>query len=505
MSPSARDLVQRGLYHRQAWVRAATVLGVCLALALPVGAVLGVLGGLYGSATLVALVAAYLMLRSLLAGLVMVVAIICLLPFAALPVNIGFSPTLLDLALVGVYFVWISRIVALKDRTFLADAPTLGVLVFAALALASFLLGLAHARVTANVLRHFAEVLMSILLFVLVLNAVRTEAHLRLLILALIACGFVAALVGIVLYALPENLTVRLLSTLRVVRYPSGSDVLRYIEDDPELPLRATSTSIDPNVLGGMLIFVATLTAAQAFSPRPILPRGALVAMLATNALCMLLTFSRGSFAGLAAAIALLGLLRHRRLLWMGALALALLLLLPPAQAYVQHFIEGVRGDDLATQMRFGEYKDALILIGRYPSFGVGFAGAPDIDTYLGVSNVYLLIAEEMGLVGLAAFLATLFAFLGRFVGQLRRPAASPLLDATLLGTCLAVVGGMVGGALDHYLFNLDFPHAAALMWLVVALGVVAMRLADAERSRQLGAADAAPPLSAPPAPGGPA
>ncbi|MCB9162257.1 MAG: hypothetical protein H6644_20845 [Caldilineaceae bacterium] len=39
--------------------------------------------------------------------------------------------------------------------------------------------------------------------------------------------------------------------------------------------------------------------------------------------------------------------------------------------------LAGFAGEDLATQMRFGEYKDALILIGRYPLFGVGFTGTP--------------------------------------------------------------------------------------------------------------------------------
>ena len=62
-----------------------------------------------------------------------------------------------------------------------------------------------------------------------------------------------------------------------------------------------------------------------------------------------------------------------------------------------QRLLEGFSGQDLATQMRFGEYKDALILIERYPLFGVGFTGTPDMDIYLGVSMLYLIIAENMG------------------------------------------------------------------------------------------------------------
>ena len=479
------DRVEKGLFHRKRWVRLLTVLGFCLAAGVPVGAIIGLAGGLYGSALIIALAIGYGMLRSTLVGLVALVGVICLLPFAALPVNVGFSPTLLDLVLLVVFFTWVSRIVTHKEGEFLAPTPTLPLLVFVALAVVSFTLGLSHSRLTSNVIRHFGEILLSILLFLLVANLLRTLSDLKLVVLALILAGFAAALIGIVLYMLPDTLAIRLLSTLRVVRYPTGASVLRYVEDDPTLPLRAVSTSIDPNVLGGMLIFVTTLTATQALAERPILPRPWLVAILATMGACLILTFSRGSFAGLVFAFLLLGILRYPRILWAGLILALLIVVLPVGRDYIQHFAEGVQGQDLATQMRFGEYKDALILISRYPWFGVGFAGTPDIDTYLGVSNVYLLIAEEMGFVGLAAFVATLVAFLAKFASMMRYARRGSEVEPIFWGACLAVAGGMAGGMLDHYLFNLDFPHAAALLWLFVGLGAASMRLLVAEQAPQ--------------------
>ena len=106
----------------------------------------------------------------------------------------------------------------------------------------------------------------------------------------------------------------------------------------------------------------------------------------------LVLTFSRGAMLGLAAGLGFVALARYRRLLPWLAVAALLLLFLPITQAYVARFVEGFQGTDLATQMRFGEYKDALILIGRYPVFGVGFAGAPDVDVYLAVASVYFTI-----------------------------------------------------------------------------------------------------------------
>ncbi len=459
------------------WARVLSIAALCALIGAPVGAILGLLGGVYGSAFILAALIGYLMLRSLIAGLMVLIGLIFILPFAALPFQVGFTPTFLDLVLLAVFFVWASRVAARKEREFRALSPTLGVLVFVLLAVFSFIAGLSHAPLTANVIRHFFEILLSILTFVLVINAVRTAPQLRLVTTVIILAACVAALIGIVLYFLPEEISVRALSALRVVGYPSGSDVLRYIEDDPSRALRAVSTSIDPNVLGGALIFGAAITVSQIFAQAPVLPKRWLGGMALSMVTCLFLTYSRGSFAGLAAAIGLLALLRYRRLLWVALLCLALILVLPPTQAYVDHYISGIRGQDLATQMRFGEYKDALILIGRYPWFGVGFAGTPDVDTYLGVSNVYLLIAENMGVVGLTAFLATLFTYLGKVIGALRARATRAQVSATSLGFFLAVVGAMVGGMLDHYLFNLVFPHASTLLWLTLGLGVASLHL----------------------------
>nr|MBP6804200.1 polymerase [Chloroflexota bacterium] len=137
----------------------------------------------------------------------------------------------------------------------------------------------------------------------------------------------------------------------------------------------------------------------------------------------------------------------------------------------------GIQGQDLATQMRFGEYKDALILIQRYPLFGVGFAGTPDIDIYLGVANVYFTIAEVMGLVGLFAFfsvIATVFAY--AFFNR-RTFKQNERLDAVWLGLHAALVGGLVAGVFDHYLFNLEFHHAVTAFWLLVGMAAASTRL----------------------------
>jgi hypothetical protein len=456
----------------------AVIFALCLAAGLVVGTYVALLSPIYAIAGVAALVGGLLMLRDTQWGFVALVSLICLLPFGALPFKIGFTPTFLDLALIALYFVWIMRIATGKADRFIGTALGLPIAVFLLLACASFVAGLSHAYLDQYVLRHFVEILLSITLFFAVVNCVRTRQQLRLLVTVVAAAGFAASFLGIVLYFLPTDWSIRLLSALGRVGYPTGAGVLRYVEDNPDLPLRAISTSTDPNVLGGLLILITTLTAAQVFARQPLLRRPLLAVMVVVDAFCLYLTYSRGSMAGLAAGLAVLALVKYRKLIPVMIVAAALLMLLPQAQAYVQHFVEGILTQDLATQMRLGEYKDAFILIGRHPWIGVGFVGTPEGSLYIGVSNVYLLIAEEMGLIGLGAFLLIVGLFFRQVLKSWPQVQTQIGLEAILLGLTAALVGILVGGILDHYFFNLSFPHSVSIFWLYLGLAMTSVHLA---------------------------
>ena len=455
----------------------AAVVAVALAAGLAVGAYVAILSPILALAGVAVIVAGLLMLRDTQWGLIAAIGLICLLPFGALPFKIGFTPTFLDLALIAVYFVWVVRIAVGKAGRFHGTALGLPIAVFILLAMASFVAGLAHAYLDQYVLRHFAEILLSIGLFFVVVNCVRTRQQLRILILVIVLAGFAAAFIGIVLYMIPSTWSIRLLSALGRVGYPTGAGVLRYVEDNPDLAQRAISTSTDPNVLGGLLILVTTLTTAQLFARKPLLPRTVLAIMVLTDALCLYLTYSRGSMMGLIAGVGLLALVKYRKLVPLMVLGGLLLLLLPQAQNYVQHFVEGIQLQDLATLMRLGEYKDALILISRHPWIGVGFVSTPESSLYIGVSMVYLLIAEEMGLIGLATFLLIVGLFFRQVWLAWPTVRSQEGLEAILLGLTTAIAGILVGGIFDHYFFNLSFPHSVSIFWIFLGLAMVTIRL----------------------------
>jgi len=466
------------------WVVALAVLVLCLVMGTIGGWLMAYLSPLLTAALVVTLVGGLLMLRSTQFGFVALIGVVCLLPFAALPIKIGFTPTFLNLVLAVLFAVWLARLVSGQQKEFVTSTLALPIIIFLFLAFVSFVAGLAHATPTPNAVRRFAEIILGIALFFVTVNCVRTRQELEQLVLIIILAGFGAALVGVVLYSLPRDVSVRLLSALRIFNYPAGWGVLRFIRDDPLLSMRAVGTSVDPNILGGLLILVGSLTVPQLYTRRPLLKRWLAVPILAAMGLCLVLTFSRGSLVGLGCALVLLAVVKYRRLLPVLIVAALIILLLPQTQEYVVHFIQGVRFQDLATKMRLGEYKDALILIGRYPWIGVGFVGVPDIDIYLGVSNVYLTIAEEMGLVGLGVFLAIMVIFFRYTWRSWKSMGHDPRLEAILLGLQTAVVGGLVGGLGDHYLFS--YPHAVAFFWLCIGLAVVAARLAEETRPTSL-------------------
>lgn len=459
--------------------RSVGVLLVALVLALSGSASIALIHPLVPFAALGGLAAAALVLSNIDLGLYTVIAVAVLLPFGALPLNLGFNPTFLDLALGAVIALWLARL-ALRQESSAFNATSLGlpVLMFMILAVFSFIAGLAYAPVTTQVLRQFAEVLAAIGFYFVIVNIVRTRDALRRVALVLMLTGFAAAAIGIVLYVVPREWAIALLSALRVFKYPTGDRVLRFIEDDPANPMRAVSTSVDPNVLGGLMILVTALTVPQLFAEKPLLPRKWLGVMTLTMGGCLILTFSRGALLGLVLALAIVSTVRYRPILALIILGAAVFLLLPFTQEYIGHFVDAFTLSDRATQMRLGEYKDALVLISRYPFFGVGFGGAPDLDTYLGVSNVYLLMAEEMGLIGLGVFLITLSVFFANVWRAWRAGIArDALLAPLLLGIAGAVLGALIGGLTDHYFFNLKFPHSAVLFWGYVGLGMVATQL----------------------------
>ncbi|MFN2140310.1 MAG: O-antigen ligase family protein [Candidatus Promineifilaceae bacterium] len=452
-------------------------LAIFVALTAVVGGLIAAYGGpIAAAAVLLALGATYIVLREIEIGFWGVILVVALIPFATLPIDIGLTPTFLDLAIAAVVAVWLLRLVTGEQTTITMTPITLPLVIFILIAIFAFIFGLSNGPLTPTLLRKFAELLLSLGFVLVIIDYCSNWERLLRLVKVLLLAGAAASAVAIGLWLLPDDTANSALNSLQRLGYPGGW-VIRYIEENPELSERAIGTSVDPNVLGGLLLMIGALAGPQLVTRQPLFSRRITVLMVGVIFVALILTFSRSAMLGLAAGMLFVTAVRYRRLLPYIAAAALLLLFLPVAQEYIGRFIEGAQGQDLATQMRFGEYKDAITLIQRYPLFGVGFAGTPDIDTYLGVANVYLTIAQVMGIVGLLSFLAvvgTIFGYAFRNRDWFKHNAQE---DAVWLGLHAALVGALVAGFFDHYLFNLEFHHAVTAFWMIVGLAVASTHL----------------------------
>jgi O-antigen ligase len=426
-----------------------------------------------------------------LAGLL---AVVVLLPFGVAPLRLGISPTLLDLATVLLFFVWLALAAAGRSTTRLTG-PGAAVLAYGASLVAAFILSGDVLRPDENG-RAFVKLVLATLLFLPVVNLVGRPGVVRQVTAWLLAVCALEAVVGLVLYFAPRSLAYRALVALGPLGYPTDATVLRYRPDTDIL--RATGTAVDPNMLGALLMVASAIAVPIVLAPRPALPRRPLILALAVILPCLLFTESRGSWLGLAGAIGVVAVLRHRRLLLAMILGLPLLLVLPAAARFTDHLISGLQAQDRASALRIGEIQNALAVIAHYPWFGAGWGdGARSIElTFtLGVSNIYLTVAERAGIPATLLFLVALAALAATLWPAVRRHRRDPAADGLLMGLVAALVATQIAGMLDHHFVR--FPHLVTLLWTVAALAV-AEALAPAGRrpgTRRTGAESALPAL----------
>lgn len=445
----------------------ATALGFAIAIVGPFLAVAGLFGILTGLYVITDIrIALYAIILTLL-----------LLPFGVFPVKIAITPTLLDLAMGGFLLVYLFQWMTGRRGALRLTPVHALVAVYMMWLIFAFALGMRHAMPTPANIRQFAETLLSIGMVFMLTDLLRDPGTLRRLVLVIVLAIGAQALLAIVLLAMPDATAEALFARLARIGYPDGG-VIRYIEDNPAFGERAIGSWVDPNALGGILAAAALIIAPQIVSKMPVMPKRWLtVAIFAAVSLALFLTSSRASLLALACGLLFIALMRYRRMLPVLLFAALAFALLPQTQNYLDRLVQAFQGADLATQMRIGEWTDSLTLIGRYPLVGVGFTGTPEIDIYTDVANMYLIMANQIGLTGVAIFLTTMAAVFLYGHRAWRLAKDQPDLSAIHLGYHAALLTALVNAVADLYFFRLDFQASITWFWLVVALCLACSRL----------------------------
>ncbi len=266
---------------------------------------------------------------------------------------------------------------------------------------------------------------------------------------------------------------------------------------DPDSSLAGTTRVYsylgNPNLLAGYLIPAAVLSAAAVFAWQHWAAKALAVVMFVVNSACLVLTFSRGGWLGYVAAgfVFLLLVIHWWRLIlptfwrtWiipilLGATVFLLVVavqLVEPLQERVMSIFAG--RDDSSNNFRLNVWGAVIQMIGDRPILGIGpgndafnrvypFYQQPGY-TALSAYSIFLEIAVETGLIGVACFVWLLIVTLNQGWIQLQR--LRRLRDADgfwLMGAIATMVGMLVHGMVDTVWYR---PQISTLWWFVVAL-----------------------------------
>lgn len=206
--------------------------------------------------------------------------------------------------------------------------------------------------------------------------------------------------------------------------------------------------------------------------------------LVATTLLATLYTFSRGAYLAVLVTVFVLGLLKDRKLLLIGAVfLLTWQTVVPTAVSQRVNMTQNANGKlEASAQERVNLWENAKSAIASDPIFGIGFGSyqlTSHVDGLRDTHNWYVKVMVETGAVGM---LLVLFMLQQMVVLPYRlfRKAEDPLYRGLGLGVLLAVCSCLVANCFGDRWTYLEIN---GLLWVLVGACVRATKLSNAENA----------------------
>jgi putative inorganic carbon (HCO3(-)) transporter len=243
---------------------------------------------------------------------------------------------------------------------------------------------------------------------------------------------------------------------------------------------RATGSVIDPNIFAGYLILLIPLVVAVGLSLRATWSVAVTALAFILLAFALVATLSRSGWLGLSVATIGLAILlpkeRWKVLFLVGGVGAALLSagLVGPIAARLG---PGAQGPTEILVSRWNVWTAAALIFIQHPIFGVGVMNLtnylpsnsiPGTEILNDAHNIFLNMAAERGVIGLATFVFFVFV-LFRTLRQVL-PATRSRLDYALVAGLLATFAGYFA----HSLFEVSYYDYKVLLLFWLLVGVVA-------------------------------
>ncbi len=324
------------------------------------------------------------------------------------------------------------------------------------------------------------------LLFLYVAIRVRTRRDVALLVVAFFAIGVAQSLIAALQWRTGSSLGLSFLGE-------ESSLGIRTI-DEGEV-LRPTGTVVHPIFLAALVAPIGLIAMSLAIVLREQRWRAACGFIAAVAFVPLVLAQARASLlaAGVTLALLVVAMIRSGKLAITHVLialaitgAVGLVFLEPIQQKFADNLGTSQFQLEIEARLELNDVAFAMIrespLVGlglnqfetvqpTYDQYGLLFAGNP-------VHNIYLLVAAETGLIGLAGFLAI---YVTAFVMALRSARAN---DPLLAGVGIGIAAALTYFALEELLsFALRQEMPLALFWILSGLAVACARMAGEAKS----------------------
>lgn len=410
----------------------------------PVGAVLAVCGVIAG------ITVVYAILCYPEAGFLAILFIVPFLP----PGNLIITGALPCILVTGCYFLKLIR----GKRAFTFEILDLFVLIFCVLL---FFSGLVSVSKTGSIRPAMMYLCFTIMYFTAV-NIIRSKEMITRSVAVIIFSGFLVAAYGVY-----QNY------------FGVGNTTWQDMGMFEDISGRVVSTLENPNVLAEYLILIIPFIIVSLFILKTVKEKMPHVIYIMFTVICLIFTWSRGSWLGFIASCVILFAIIHRKTI---IVYLAMIFAVPFApvvlpETIIQRFISIGNIGDSSTSYRLSIWQATIKMISNhifegigvgteafklvYPEYALaGIEGAPHSH------SLYLQVCVESGAAGIAALIFIIFFFIQYCFTGIKKAEEKYLKLLTAAGLC-SVIGFLINGFTDYVWYNF---RVYLMFWLVLAI-----------------------------------
>ena len=239
-----------------------------------------------------------------------------------------------------------------------------------------------------------------------------------------------------------------------------------------EISTRVYATFDNPNVLGQYFIITIPLIFALFFLSEGMGQKLGWGAILATSFLCLIYTWSRGAWVGVMLGIMAFLLLRDRRWIALGILAIAVMPFVLP-ESIMQRLLSIGNLGDSSTAYRVSVWIASARMAMDFWALGVGFGSEAFASIYsvyalnganfaLHAHNFYLQLIADVGIVGLISYILIVMSAL-RDITYVK---SDKMMKAVLVAFAGVLAGYIFQGIAESLWYNM---RMSLMFWIVIA------------------------------------